>query len=240
MKKVSLDSVLAVCGIVLAVVAFFPIRNYIMLLRYGEIGILMFLGVMLPWVLMLAGGGAVLLDRGWGRALSMAGSLLAAGVSAFARSLAIPNTIHLLLPLVLFAGWVAVLVLGPRPAAGEERDDELVAEDPPPRAEDAGAAEVETKAEPGQAAGESMAVQADADAMDDGAMLDVLRRLCRAYADNDVPEVERLEPPAASIGEVLHQRGGIQEMRRVFALLDNMRGSRTLDMHWGGIGDWRG
>jgi len=29
-------------------------------------------------------------------------------------------------------------------------------------------------------------------------------------------------------------------MRAVFALLRDRRGARTLEMHWGGIGEWRG
>ena len=48
-----------------------------------------------------------------------------------------------------------------------------------------------------------------------------------------------LEPVATSIGHLLNLRGGLQEMRRVWHLLGNMPGA-TLDMHWDGIGDWRG
>ena len=49
-----------------------------------------------------------------------------------------------------------------------------------------------------------------------------------------------LEPLARQIGEALNQQGGLTEMRRVFALLGGRRGSRTLEMHWNGIGEWRG
>jgi hypothetical protein len=75
---------------------------------------------------------------------------------------------------------------------------------------------------------------------DDQEMLDVLRSLCEAYAANDTAEIARLEPLATQIGEELNRRGSLREMQRVFELLGGRRGSRTLEMHWGGIGDWRG
>lgn len=70
--------------------------------------------------------------------------------------------------------------------------------------------------------------------------LSVLVDLCRAYAANDTEAIERLEPRATRIGQRLDREGGIAEMRRVFAQIPDMRGKRTLEMHWGGIGDWRG
>ena len=68
----------------------------------------------------------------------------------------------------------------------------------------------------------------------------VLRQLCGAYAQNDRDTIEQLEPKARLIGEELDRRGGLEEMRRMFDQLRGMQGSRTLEMHWNGIGDWRG
>ncbi len=76
--------------------------------------------------------------------------------------------------------------------------------------------------------------------LSDTQMLDTLTRLCNAYAADDSAEVARLEPVASRIGEELNRRGGVPEMRRMWNRLGNIRGSRTLDMHWDGIGDWRG
>jgi len=76
--------------------------------------------------------------------------------------------------------------------------------------------------------------------MEDDQALSTLRRLCAAYMNNDRSTVQSLEPLATEIGRDLERRGGIQEMRRVFALLNGIPGSRTLEMHWDGIGDWRG
>jgi hypothetical protein len=77
---------------------------------------------------------------------------------------------------------------------------------------------------------------------DAAAMLAALRRLCDAYAtmSPDAEEIERLELIATAIGERLNSEGGIAEMRGMFDRLGGVRGARTLDMHWGGIGDWRG
>jgi tetratricopeptide (TPR) repeat protein len=75
--------------------------------------------------------------------------------------------------------------------------------------------------------------------MSDQEMLSILRRLCNAYAEDD-PIYKELEPIAADIGKLLDKRGGIDEMRRMFNQLGNVRGSRTLEMHWGGIGEWMG
>lgn len=75
-------------------------------------------------------------------------------------------------------------------------------------------------------------------AYDDDAMLSMLRDLCEAYAANDAPAVRRLEPMATAIGERLNARGGTSDMRRMIAQLGGMRGARTLEMHWDGIGSW--
>ncbi len=71
-------------------------------------------------------------------------------------------------------------------------------------------------------------------------MLQVLCDLCDAYAANDQVAITRLVLEATAIGEALNERGGLNEMRRIFAKLGGRPGSRTLEMHWGGIGDWRG
>ncbi len=70
-------------------------------------------------------------------------------------------------------------------------------------------------------------------------MLQVLSGLCDAYAANDQAAISRLVLEATAIGETLNRRGGLNEMRRIFAKLGDRPGSRTLEMHWGGIGDWR-
>jgi hypothetical protein len=77
----------------------------------------------------------------------------------------------------------------------------------------------------------------------DAQLLAVLRDLCSVYvsaSSADDPEVKRLEPIATAIGERLNDSGGIKEMRRMFNAVGDVRGSRTLDMHWSGIGEWRG
>lgn len=77
------------------------------------------------------------------------------------------------------------------------------------------------------------------DNMNDNEMLHVLKNLCDAYTNND-PVYKELEPAATEIGKQLNERGGIEEMRRIFGQLGGMPGARTLEMHWDGIGDWRG
>ncbi len=86
---------------------------------------------------------------------------------------------------------------------------------------------------------ESLPTILDVADMNDEEMLSILKRLCVAYMDND-PLYKKLEPIATEIGEKLDKRGGIAEMRRIFYALGGILGSSTLEMHWGGIGDWRG
>lgn len=74
----------------------------------------------------------------------------------------------------------------------------------------------------------------------DNEMVLVLYRLCDAYMRDDKAAIKELEPQATRIGEELNQRGGKKEMLRLFNKLGGMPGSRTLEMHWDGIGDWRG
>ena len=75
---------------------------------------------------------------------------------------------------------------------------------------------------------------------DEARVINTLRQLCDAYMRNDKLAVEKLEPIATQIGKDLNDRGGLDEMRRVFHQLNGMPGSRTLEMHWNGIGQWMG
>lgn len=74
----------------------------------------------------------------------------------------------------------------------------------------------------------------------DSEMIEKLRLLCAAYFGNDRAEINLLEPLASEIGEELNRRGGVVEMRRIFEEVGKIPGLRTLEMHWNGIGDWRG
>lgn len=75
---------------------------------------------------------------------------------------------------------------------------------------------------------------------DDRNILNTLVSLCKAYAANDKASIMHLEPKATRIGEALNKKGGIMEMRKVFSRIPDQQGKRTLEMHWDGIGDWRG
>jgi HEAT repeat protein len=70
--------------------------------------------------------------------------------------------------------------------------------------------------------------------------LDVLNKLCAAYAGSKKTVIRKLEPQARRIGEDAHQRGGLLEMRRLFKRLKKSPGKRNLEFFWGGIGEWRG
>ena len=74
----------------------------------------------------------------------------------------------------------------------------------------------------------------------DSTLIQLLGILCDAYSRNDRAAIRDFEADATDIGWLLHHRGGIEEMRRIFAKLGNTPGSRTLEMQWNGIGDWRG
>ncbi len=77
-------------------------------------------------------------------------------------------------------------------------------------------------------------------AMSDDEIVGTLSALCDAYVANDRSRVSDLEVVASAVGTLLDRRGGILEMRRVLGRLGSRRGARTLEMHWGGIGSWRG
>jgi len=68
----------------------------------------------------------------------------------------------------------------------------------------------------------------------------VLTELCAAYTANNQQAIKSLESKATRIGRKLHRRGGLEEMRRIFRMLPDVQGKRTLEMHWHGIGDWFG
>jgi hypothetical protein len=70
--------------------------------------------------------------------------------------------------------------------------------------------------------------------------LETLAALCDAYVRDDKAAIARLEPLATRIGEELNRRGGIGLMRQTWECLGGRPGSRTLDMHWHGIGEWMG
>ena len=72
------------------------------------------------------------------------------------------------------------------------------------------------------------------------AMFKVLADLCFAYQQNDRAAIDRLEPVATAIGVELNRRGGKKAMLAMWESLENRPGSRTLDMHWDGIGEWMG
>ncbi len=76
--------------------------------------------------------------------------------------------------------------------------------------------------------------------LDDSEMVNLLVRLCNAYAASDSDTIRALEPEATRVGQILHERGGIREMRRVFRQVPSINGKATLEMHWDGVGDWRG
>ncbi len=70
------------------------------------------------------------------------------------------------------------------------------------------------------------------------ALLADMRGLCTRWSANE--HDDEMVAVAKAIGGTLHKRGGMAAMRKAFERLNGMRGSRTLEMWWGGIGDWRG
>jgi HEAT repeat protein len=100
--------------------------------------------------------------------------------------------------------------------------------------------EAEERSRREQAEQRVIAMASKAQRMSDGEMVESLASLCRAYTEDAREVIDALEPLATAIGRRLNGRGGIREMRRIFAMLHDERGTRTLDMHWDGIGDWRG
>lgn len=65
-----------------------------------------------------------------------------------------------------------------------------------------------------------------------------LRTICDRWAANETSAM--LDAEARGIGAELNRRGGMAEMRAAHRALGPIRGARTLDMTWNGIGDWMG
>jgi hypothetical protein len=76
--------------------------------------------------------------------------------------------------------------------------------------------------------------------MSSSGWFEALADLCRAYQQNDRAAIDRLEPVATAIGEELNRLGGKRAMLAMWESLENRPGTRTLDMHWHGIGEWQG
>ncbi len=70
-------------------------------------------------------------------------------------------------------------------------------------------------------------------------MLTQLKDLCDAYTTETAEAIARLEPPVVQIGEELNRWGGVDEMRRLFELVSDQRGSRSLARLWASIGAWQ-
>lgn len=71
-------------------------------------------------------------------------------------------------------------------------------------------------------------------------MLAKLRSLCVAYTKGDKKGISILETEAIAIGKELNNKGGIEEMRRIYYKIGGIPGQRTLEMLWDGIGQWQG
>jgi hypothetical protein len=87
---------------------------------------------------------------------------------------------------------------------------------------------------------------------------DLLRILLRALEQDhtkphDIIRIKYLEEEAIKIGEYLHAKGGIEEMRRVFHLVERrlpipkpgggfppqIQTARSIEYMWSGIGEWQ-
>jgi hypothetical protein len=77
--------------------------------------------------------------------------------------------------------------------------------------------------------------------MTDQEMMGKIIELANYYASGGLSaDNPKLVNEAVEVGKVLNQRGGISEMRRIFNMVPQMQGKRTVDMQWDGIGDWKG
>lgn len=90
-----------------------------------------------------------------------------------------------------------------------------------------------------KAAQEKQSIVRKVTAMTEDEMLQYLMALGVSYAANDAGYREK-EVVAKMIGQRLHEEGGIRRMREIFAKLGAYPGSRTLEILWGGVGDWQG
>ena len=76
--------------------------------------------------------------------------------------------------------------------------------------------------------------------MADQEMVAKLVELARYFASGGLSRNNpTLVGEVEEIGRTLDRRGGISEMRRIFNMVPPMPGKRTVEMTWGGIGDWR-
>ena len=77
--------------------------------------------------------------------------------------------------------------------------------------------------------------------MTDHEMVNKLIELATYYAKGGLSaDNPKLVNEVEEIGRTLNRRGGINEMRRIFAMVPPMQGKRTVEMVWDGIGSWRG
>lgn len=83
------------------------------------------------------------------------------------------------------------------------------------------------------------ALEPDVERLGTAELISALREICQQWAEG-VSGDDTLSARARAIGEVLFSRGGMMEMRNAHAALGGIRGARTLEMHWDGIGTWRG
>ena len=76
--------------------------------------------------------------------------------------------------------------------------------------------------------------------MSDDEKLTALRQFCHAYGTEDFTnfDVVTMDKVVHSIGQILNERGGVEEMRRLFDQLGSVAGIRSLDLRWDGIGEW--
>ena len=72
-------------------------------------------------------------------------------------------------------------------------------------------------------------------------MIDKIVALAKYYADGGLSANNpKLLNEVIEIGKTLNYQGGIKEMRRIFNMVPQIQGKRTVEMEWDGIGDWRG
>lgn len=105
---------------------------------------------------------------------------------------------------------------------------------------------VPTAETPGQTHPRDIPAQAAETVYSHAAIIDQLRRIANASmnpqgAPADLKTYDQRLDAAVTLGEQLHQMGGMAAMRKALhEHLGNMPGTRTIDQFWDGIGDWRG
>lgn len=77
--------------------------------------------------------------------------------------------------------------------------------------------------------------------MSDIDMANKLIELAVYYAQGGLTEDNpQLVNVVMEIGKALDDRGGLPEMQRIFDLVPSIRGKRTVEMQWDGVGSWLG